>query len=522
MGQSVAFVISHDRVPLGNTSVALFDGILPQEMGEMQEEVSRLKAKKLALGKLRQSKLLTTLPRGVASQVPEALWQAALDGKSTARFSVSELPAAVGARVQADWSARQRYPDPDGDPPPKPPQSVSPQLSLQVRVLCPSLGEASLGRLSVEELIPQPEVPLVVLPETIKTRGLRVRPPKSAAEAKQLVAQAKARGFTVLYLALSGDANDDRGVGLLAAEKEALSLIPTLSPLMPGPTDTQRERDISVTGRTTAELAQGRPALGAIAQIIPYIVPLFEQITRLDALTPEAVPVERFTERVARLAALPGVVQIGLYDTAALGYQGSQERGLETLWTGGYSAAERLAFLRTKGIDPSDFLDVNGLSNTGQFKLPFFSEDALTGTLRSAWDTRRKARADQLQKRLEAAFQRAHVTKPVQKLSGGLALMGTQQWKTGKGSAGPVNLPYWEAMMSLIAGVDSDSPDENSSIRRWLTQRLTPRPATANPELQEALPGSQTIPAAGFVYDLADLSLAQALAHLEAVIAAKN
>jgi hypothetical protein len=291
---------------------------------------------------------------------------------------------------------------------------------------------------------------------------------------------------------------------------------------MPGPIDTQRERDISVTGRTTAELAQGRPSLGAIAQIIPYIVPLFEQITRLDALAPEAVPVERFTERVARLAALPGVVQIGLYDTAALGYQGSQERGLETLWTGGYSAAERLAFLRTKGIDPSDFLEVNGLSSTGQFKLPFFSEDALTSTLRSAWDARRKARTDQLQKRLEAAFQVARVTKPVQKLSGGLALMGTQQWKTGKGSAGPVNLPYWEAMMSLIAGVDSDSPDENSSIRRWLTQRLTPRPATANPDLQEELPGSQTIPAVGFVYDLADLSLAQALAHLEAIIAAKN
>ncbi|WP_309711971.1 hypothetical protein, partial [Armatimonas sp.] len=39
-GQNMAFLITHDRVPLGNTSVTLFDAILPREMGKMQEQMS--------------------------------------------------------------------------------------------------------------------------------------------------------------------------------------------------------------------------------------------------------------------------------------------------------------------------------------------------------------------------------------------------------------------------------------------------------------------------------------------------
>ena len=270
-------------------------------------------------------------------------------------------------------------------------------------------------------------------------------------------------------------------------------------------------------------MAQGRPSLSAIAQIIPYIVPIFEQITRLDALTPEAVPVERFADRVARLAALPAVAQIALFDTAALGYSGGDsEGGLESLWTGGFSATERLAFLRNKGMDPADFLDVSGFPGGDQFVLPFFSDTGQNVPLRNAWNERRKARATQLQKRLDTAFQAAQITKPLQKLEGSFALMGRQQWKTAKGGAGPANLPYWEALVNFTrggGGGEGDLPDETSSIRQWLTQRLERKSEPGDSERPDFSPG---IPPAGFVYDLADLSLAQALAHLEAIIAVKS
>ena len=521
VGQNTAFVISHDRVPLGNTSVTLFDSILPREMGKMQEELSDAKAQGLAMSKLRQAKLLTTLPRSSGTELPEKLWQAALESKKDA-FPLSELPGSASTRVQAMWQGFQGRPGPDGAPPPKAPQSVTPRAALVVQVLCPGLGEAQLGSLGAVELVPQPETPLVKLPETFKTRGLRVRPPQTPAEAKQLLAQAKSRGFTTLYLALSGDANDDRGVALLAAEKDTLALVPTLSPLMPSPTDSQRERDISVTGRTAAEMAQGRPALSAIAQIMPFIVPIFQQITRLDALTPEAVPVERFADRVARLAALPSVTQIGLHDMAALGYIGDGERGLETLWTGGFSPTERLAFLRTQGIDPADFLDVNGFPNTGEFKLPFFSDSEQENTLRSAWNARRKARATQLQKRLDAALLAARVSKPLQKMTAGFAMMGNQQWKNEKGGAGPVNIPYWEALTRMGPGGGMGDMDETSTIRKTLAQRLTPRAASGGPDTTEDFGFTPAISPTGFVYDLADLSLVQALAHLETIIAVKS
>uniref|UniRef100_UPI00286B6DF7 hypothetical protein n=1 Tax=Armatimonas sp. TaxID=1872638 RepID=UPI00286B6DF7 len=456
------------------------------------------------------------------AELPEKLWQAALESKKDP-FPLAELSGSASARVQAVWQGFQGRPGPEGAPPPKAPQSVTPRAGLVVQVLCPGLGEAQLGLLGVSELVPQPEAPLVKLPETFKTRGLRVRPPKTPAEAKQLVAQAKARGFTTLYIALSGDANDDRGVGFLAAEKDTLALVPTLSPLMPSPTDSQREHDISVTGRTAAEMAQGRPALSAIAQIMPFIVPLFEQITRLDALTPEAVPVERFADRVARLAALPGVTQIGLHDLAALGYVGENEGGLETLWTGGFSATERLAFLRTQGIDPADFLDVNGFPNTGEFKLPFFSDSEQNGALRNAWNARRKARATQFQKRLDAAFLAAKLTKPLQKMTSGFVMMGNQQWKNEKGGAGPINLPYWEALTRMGPGGGMEDTDETSSIRKWLTQRLTPRATSTSPDTTEDFGFGPSISSTnGFVYDLADLPLAQALTHLETIIAAKS
>ena len=471
---------------------------------------------------MRQAKLLTTLPRGAGGSLPEKIWQAALESKDIS-VPLTELPSEARERVQARWQERQGRPGPEGTPPPAAPQSVLPLLELTVQVLCPGLGEATLTSLSVKDLTPQPETPLVKLSETIKTRGLRVRPPKTPAEAKQLLAQAKARGFTTLYIALSGDANDDRGVGFLAAEKDTLALVPTLSPLMPAPMDTQRERDISVTGRSASEMAQGRPALSAIAQIIPYIVPIFEQITRLDALTPEAVPIERFTERVARLAALPAVTQIALFDTAALGYSGGEsEGGLESLWTGGFSATERLAFLRNKGMDPADFLDVSGFPGGGQFSLPFFSNREQNVPLRNAWNERRKARATQLQKRVDTAFQAAQITKPLQKLDGSFVFTGRQQWKTAKGGAGPANLPYWEALMNFTRGVggsEGDLTDETSAIRQWLTQRLERKSEPGDSERPDFSPG---IPPAGFVYDLADLSLAQALAHLEAIIAVKS
>ncbi|WP_394793534.1 hypothetical protein [Armatimonas sp.] len=517
-GQSAAFVITHDRVPLGNTSVTLFDGILPQEMGKMQEQMSDDKAQKLALRKLRQAKLLTTLPRAAGAGASENVWQAALEGKD-AKFSLTELPGDVRGKIEAAWSARQGRPGPNGVPPPAAPQSALPKLRVNVQVLCPSLGEAQLSVLTLSDLTPQPEIPLVKLPETIKTRGLRVRSPKTQEEAKQLLAMCRARGVTVLYVALSGDANDDRGMSLLSAEKDALPLVPTLSPLMPAPTDTPRERDISVTGRTASEMAQGRPALSAIAQIMPFIVPLFEQITHLDALTPEAVPVDRFAERVARLAALPGVTQIGLHDLAALGYVNVSERGLETLWTGGYSASERLAFLRTHGIDPSDFLEVKGFPNTGEFTLPFFTNSEQNTALQAAWNERRKARAVQLRKRLEAAFQTARLSKPLMQMDGGFVIMGRQQWKSWKGVAGPLNITYWEALTRLGPGGDGDSLDETSTIRKWLAQRLERKAASSE---ENSFPEFAALPPAGFVYDLSDVPLAQALVLLEAIIAPKN
>lgn len=521
VGSSVAYVMSYDRVPLGNLSVTLFDGTMPQELSKQREELSELKALTVAKSKLGQAKLLTSLPRGVGGGVSEKIWQAALEHKDT-KFPLTELSGDTRAKVQAAWSARQGKPGSDGIPLPPAPQSVRARVGVVVQILCPSLGEANLEFIPPQDLMPPPDMPLVKLPVAIKMRGLRVRSPQTATEAKQLLNEAKRRGFTTLYVTLSGDASDDRGLGLLSAEKGPLSLVPTLSPLMPAPTDVSRERDISVTGRTASEMAQGRAALSDAARIFPFVIPIFEQITRLDALTPEAVPVDRFAARVARLAALPGVSQIAFTDLAAPGYLEESDSQVETLWAGGYSTAERLAFLRAKGIDPADFLFVDASlgASSEEISLPFFTDEEQSDPLKHAWKERCKERVELLRKRLEAAFRAARVSKPLQVLKAGFMSMGESSWNTWKGGLGPRNIPHWELLVAAEFGRNADSStDPAAMIRQSLAQLLESRAASDGEQEPRE---SRGVSSPGFVYDLSELPLGEALKVLEVVIAPKN
>lgn len=71
-GRDSAYVITFDRVPLGNQSVVLFDNILPQMMREMQNMLSTAQESAEASRKLRKKDLLKSLTRGEGAQIGRA------------------------------------------------------------------------------------------------------------------------------------------------------------------------------------------------------------------------------------------------------------------------------------------------------------------------------------------------------------------------------------------------------------------------------------------------------------------
>lgn len=516
-GRESAFVVTFDRVPLGNQSVALFDTMMPQILQEMQSQMAEQKAGTEASQKLRKKNLLKLLKRGEGAEAPEFLWSAALGGKPEP-VPLASLPGSLQTKAQAIWTRVQAYKYPDGTPPPKRPEALLPRAQVRVFLSGEGLGRAELASLSVKELLPPEQPPLVSLPPTLKTRSLLVNPPREAASAKKLIALAKERGFNQLVVALSGDANDDLAVSLLTAEKDALPVLAMLSPITPGPTDTLRERDLSVTGRTALEMAQGRTALGELSTALPFIRPLFEQITKLNALTPEAVPVERVASRVLKLTSLPGVAGVVFQGLKVPGYEQSFDSGnLETLWAGGYTASERLAFLRAKGADPADFLQLEGVG--GSVALPFFGSGR--DETRRLWNERRKQRAELLRKRLDTALQAAKITKPIWQLETRSVMDESGVWKPWKpGLTGPVQLTHWSALNRRMPfGGDDEAAalDDIGLVRLWLAERLK-RPATPEEEGAGSLFPNVVGPA-GFVLDLTDLSFAESLVLIEAVVA---
>jgi len=515
-GRESAFVVTFDRVPLGNQSVALFDTMMPQLLQEMQNQMSEQKASSEASQKLRKKNLLKLLTRGEGAEAPEFLWSAALGGKSEP-VPLASLPGSLQTKAQAIWTRVQAYKYPDGTPPPPRPEALLPRAQVRVFLSGEGLGRAELASLQVKELLPPEPPPLVSLPPTMKTRSLLVNPPREAASAKKLIALAKERGFNQLVVALSGDANDDLAVSLLTAEKDALPVLAMLSPITPAPTDTLRERDLSVTGRTALEMAQGRTALGELSTAIPFIRPLFEQITKLNALTPEAVPVERVASRVLKLTSLPGVAGVVFQGLKVPGYEQSFDAdSLESLWTGGYTASERLAFLRAKGADPADFLQLEGVG--GSVALPFFGGGR--DETRRLWNERRKQRGELLRKRLDTALQAAKVTKPIWQLETRSVMDESGVWKPWKpGLNGPVQLAHWQALSQRMPFGGGDEAaaalDDIGLARLWLAQRLK-RSVTSE---EEGSPFPNAVGPAGFVLDLTDLTFSESLALIEAVVA---
>jgi len=486
--------------------------------GPIEQERRQLTA--LAAGarrRLIRGRELERLPRS-EQDAPEALWKQA-ETFDTTGVPLAELTPRLRAELEATLQERLRLVEQFGGAVPRRPTKVTATLKLVLELVLPTveatapLAELDASSLRVDQPLPEP-LPALRVPTACATRAWMVALPQEEKERTALIALAQSRGVTELRVPVPPGAEPEKALRALVADvqKASLGIVPVLCPLAPEDTLARRDRDAQ--GKTRAEWALGRP----FAQLADTLFPT-------DALAPEAVDAAAFARRVARFAALPGVTGIGLEALAAPGYPDADPEDWP-LWTGGYDPAQRVAFVKRYQLDPADLVAPTPFSHL----LPGYKPDER----REPWDKALLARRDTLMARLAHALE--GTAKPLSVVASRWGQNG--HWERWRGSfvkeevrfdeAGerlPLvvrdaqpgllhlrTLAYQARLTALDADLDS-LLEEGARFRDWL-----------DTELQEVLrPNPESIDRwQGFVLDVTDRPLAEALTLLEKAFAAKD
>lgn len=497
-GNERAFVLTHDRVPLAVTSTEISDAIFPifvEMAGSRSGSGARL------------PDVWSNIPKREYTASPDSIWQKGeeLDSKPVL---MKDLPPAIQERARKflEMQSGENTPFPDIKR-----DSVTVQAQAAVELVAPFWqgATAQVATLPVKAFRRSPDLPLAALPSAPKTCALKVALPRTPAERARLLAAAAERGFTTLFIPLSGDTHEDALFTTLVQEAQAkkLTLIPTLCPLQPAPNDTALERDLSLTGRSATEMNAGR-SLGLLTEAMPPLASFFRRITERDFITPEAAPLNTFARRVASLSAVPGVTDIVLAEVVAPGYGEGSNADFDFIWTGGATPAARLAMLRRNGFDPMDI--GNGIM--GRITPPLFEGQEPDALLRKFRGERRDVYLKRLDTALKATGLRARLWVTPLLNEGNLASreQHISLWQgklpTNKPTPSAIRLHDYAAaaMESMQQQMDGLPGDEEPNLtRRWLGNLFEQEKTQS------------------FVLDFSDLSLADALKLVEASIAKK-
>lgn len=489
-----------------------------QLQGPIEQERRQLTA--LAAGarrRLIRGRELVLLPRS-EQDAPEALWKQA-ESFETQGVGLTELTAPLRQELETLHKERVAFTEQFGGAVPRRPTHVAATQKLVLELVLPDveaiapLTELDSSSLRVDQPLPEP-LPALTVPTSCPTRAWMVALPLEEKPRTALVALAKSRGLTELRVPVPLGAEPEKALTALArdAKKANLGVVPVLSPLAPESEKARRDRD--ARGLSRAEWA----LLSPFAELATAVFPV-------DAVAPEAVDAPAFAQRVARLAALPGVTGIGLESLVAPGYPDVDPEDWP-IWTGGYDPHRRVVFVKAHQLDPADLVAPTPFSHL----LPGFKPDER----REPWDKDLLARRDALFTRLDNALKPLAVP-----LSLGVGRLGQSgHWERWRGSfvrdevrfdEGGERLPLVPrtaqpgllhirglAYRARITALDADLDsllDEESRLRDWLDTELQAvlRPNPDHPDVWQ-----------GFVLDLTDRPLSEALTLLEKAFAAKD
>ena len=466
----------------------------------------------------------TLLPRS-EQDAPESLWALAERFDQSGTLSVTELTPELRQEIQEQYRARRALVDQFGGATPVQPTRVAAQQSVSLQLLLPALGGvAALAQfdtalLRTDQALPAPTAPLKI-PATCTIRAAMVALPATDQEGEALVALARSRGLTELRFPLPPGEEHQKHLRAIAvlAKKAGLGVVPVLSPLAPLTGQERADRDAE--GRTFAqwEATRIRGGLTAFDSLVASLLPE-------GFVAPEAVDVAAFARSVARLAALPGVTGIGLEGLAAPGYPGAEPEDWP-LWTGGYDPSLRLAFVRQHGLDPADLV----------LPTPF---GQLLGGVEpdervALWTELLIQRRDDLIRRLADALEKIPLPVPLCVLASRLGQSGHWARWQGRFPTGEVRvdeagerlplvaraarpgllhvrgLSYRTRLTALAADLET-LQDDDARFRDWLDTELQAvlRPNPEHPDAWE-----------GFVLDLTDRTLTEALSVVEQALAA--
>lgn len=467
------------------------------------------------------------IPRS-EQDAPEALWRLAEKSDRTTTLPLTELTPALRQEASEQLRARRALVEQFGGATPLPPTQVSAQQSISLELLLPTVGGvARLTQLDPALLSTAPPAspPLAALmiPATCTIRAVMVALPTTDTQRDALLTLAQSRGLTELRFPLPPGEESEKQLALLAAaaQPKGIQIIPVLSPLAPLSEHDKQDRDAE--GRTFTQWAQ--LPHDELSRAFPAFDSLVATLAPVGFVAPEAVETAAFAKRLARLGALPGVTGIGLEGLAAPGYPGAEPEDWP-LWTGGYDPGLRLDFVRQYGLDPADLVVPTPF---GQ-RLSSVQPDPRT----ELWQTLLLQRRESLVKRLALALERQSLAVPVSVLASRLGQSG--HWARWQGRFPTEELEMDDAGERLplvsrtarpgllhvrglayrtrltVFSTDQESPtDEAGRFRDWLDTELQAvlRPNPEHPDVWD-----------GFVLDLTDRTLTEALSAVEQALAA--
>lgn len=492
--------------------------LAPQE--QETDQLSRLAAG--ARRRLSREKTLERIPRG-PQDAPGALWALAERFETDGRVPFSQLTPGLRAEVQTIQERQRAALAFGGGTEPLPPVAATAQQSLVLELRLPNQqGVATVGVLDAEALRPDTDEPepvgVPVIPITVATRAWQVALPADSTEQEALLALAKRLKVTQLRIPLWPDTERERRLAALAAAAKAqkIGVVPVLCPLQTFGPSTRLERNAQ--GLTLAEWAARYASEGTETPSER----LARSLTPWGFVSPEALDTPRFVPLAARLAALPGVVGLGL---DGLSVPGTPDAEVEdwALWIGGFSLERRLAFLRAHQLDPADLIPPS----------PFaVREPTERGELRKLWEKEQQLQRDSALAALHQALTAAKLPVPLSVRAGSLGKSGHWQRWQGRVEADSVepDMTTGErpplvperarpgllhisvlAYDSRVSGLGTELTalgDSDAQLRAWLDLELQPatRPTPGHPDRWD-----------GFVLDLSDRPLATALKLLERV-----
>ncbi|HVK02924.1 MAG TPA: hypothetical protein VM490_05590, partial [Armatimonadaceae bacterium] len=469
------------------------------------------------------------LPDDLSKRV-EANWPDR-DSRGVLSFRVADLPDSVRrdveyyareiagsggtvaldtARVGISLSIDVRFVLPDGTEARDPRLSVAP---LSSRILAAGRGG------SVAAAVAAP--PATHTPRTVARRVI-LTPAPSAEEARALVAAAKRRGLSEVWIdvPLAGAAEPDTAAlraAVAAGYQAGVAVCAAVSVLKGRGVGTPERNVLGQDG--DALFAESMAFYGRLYEGEALAAAERRMARYRDWLAPDADLGAIRVRQIGAVAATPGLAGLTLRHTAGPGY--TLEIGGATNGQMGYTPALRLAFLREAGQDPVDVVRGPYFLG-GQFSsdLPFFAAGSLESGYRlvdgratmesSAWLRFREARNRELLAALFASLKRARPALPlfIDDRLGSHETVPTS-WYASWDAADRAPAPY-----TLLV------PDDRLAAARAASKTLLllqAAPPSAGPIAETADPGAWD----GSVLDLSEMPPADALRLLGSAAAAR-